>query len=397
MKTSVRRRRFATVAGVVLVSQLAVFGPAVLAGAFRDSSLTGTLEVMTADDFVTAPVHSYWLKTATGRVSVKFPHHPPVAGGARVRVLGQAASDSMTASSVDVLTPAVAAASPDKRIAVILANFSNNASQPYTPSAITSTLLTGTASVKKFYEEESRGAITISAQVFGWYTIAATNAGCETTLWDAQAEAAARAAGADLSSFTNIMVVWPAVGSCPWSGVGSVNGPYTFINGTFNLRIVAHELGHNFGVMHASSLSCMNGAVRVSLSTTCTYAEYGDPYTVMGGASTFHNPALMVGQFGWLAPGEVQTIPGPGTYALSPLLGTPSGTVKLLKLRPWRRDVPLHGRAGDLRHSVRQVRGEQPGHRRDHASNVAGRRVTPLVAAPQHHARRCDPDHDVVQ
>ena len=255
MNRSSRLRRLRPLAAVLLVTQLVALGPAAVAGVFGQNSLTGVLEVQAADDFATAPVHSYWLRTENGRVALNFPHHPPAAGGARVRVTVPAAADGpATVTSMQVLEPPVAAAAvSNKSIAVLLMNFSNNTAQPYTPAAITNTLLTASASVKNYYEEESRGAITISAQVFGYYTIAATNAGCDTTTWDSQAEAAARAAGVNLSAFTNIMEVWPAVATCPWSGVGSVQGPYTFINGTFNLRIVAHELGHNFGVMHASA------------------------------------------------------------------------------------------------------------------------------------------------
>ena len=80
--------------------------PGAVASAGGERSLTGTLEVSTADDFVTAPVHSYWLRTANGRVALNFPHHPPAAGGTRVRVTGQAAaSGATTVTSMEVLGP----------------------------------------------------------------------------------------------------------------------------------------------------------------------------------------------------------------------------------------------------------------------------------------------------
>ena len=49
-------------------------------------------------------------------------------------------------------------------------------------------------------------------------------------------------------------------------------------------RVVAHELSHNFGTHHASSLTCTSGGQPVSISSTCTVSEYGDPFDVMGNA-----------------------------------------------------------------------------------------------------------------
>lgn len=65
---------------------------------------------------------------------------------------------------------------------------------------------------------------------------------------------------------------------------GMAGGNYMLLNGTWNLasvKTVVHELGHNFGLMHANSLVC--GTV---IPITCESREYGDASSVMGSSKT---------------------------------------------------------------------------------------------------------------
>ncbi len=54
-----------------------------------------------------------------------------------------------------------------------------------------------------------------------------------------------------------------------------------WINGSFVLQVVAHEMGHNFGLYHSHSLDCGS----VPLGTGCTMDEYGDIVDNMGYSS----------------------------------------------------------------------------------------------------------------
>jgi len=75
-------------------------------------------------------------------------------------------------------------------------------------------------------------------------------------------------------------------------GGGSSTSPSrSWINGTYSLRVVGHELGHNFGDYHSRSWSC-DGA-------TCTAAEYGDDRDIMGSTSS-HLNAFQKERLGWL-------------------------------------------------------------------------------------------------
>jgi chitodextrinase len=73
------------------------------------------------------------------------------------------------------------------------------------------------------------------------------------------------------------------------------------------LRTNAHELSHNFGVHHASTISCSESGVRVALSANqanCSLSEYGDPFTVMGAAATRHSHSEHKAQMTWVPTAE---------------------------------------------------------------------------------------------
>ena len=65
-------------------------------------------------------------------------------------------------------------------------------------------------------------------------------------------------------------------------GLGFIGGPGTHVtlsNGTVPEATIAHEIGHNFGLLHANKYFSRSELV---LSDDADQIEYGDPYTVMG-------------------------------------------------------------------------------------------------------------------
>jgi chitodextrinase len=327
-------------------------------------TVRGILRLFHIDDFVDGVGRDgYAVETATGTVALDIDGPAPEAwNGARVRVTGTEAggrvrvalahdssslvrlappnkrriravlaSDGQSVRLVGA-TPSIAAAAASKKVAVILFDFSNDASQPYTTTTAGQVAFSNSNAMANYFAEESRGAVTVTGQVFGWYQIAASNATCDPFTWSGQARAAATAAGANLTGYTNFVYAFPYASSCGWAGLGAMPGSESWNNGAFALRVVAHELGHNFGVHHASSLSCTSGGVRVAISTTCSSSEYGDPFTVMGGGSSEHNHATHLGQFGWLPAAEVRTIGPGGPYQLGSVLDGPAGSDRLLRI-----------------------------------------------------------------
>jgi chitodextrinase len=265
------------------------------------------------------------------------------APGRDVRVLGKPRATALGAWAAETgaveLQGGTSAAAVDevvspvaKSVAVVMFNFSDLRTTPFTKTQVQDALLNGSGSVKAFYEEESKGHLTISGSVFGWYQIAASTANCDWSTWHTQAWNAATAAGVNLNAYTNVMFVFPSASTCGWAGLGYVPGPYTYINGTLSVQVMTHELGHNFGLAHANAANCVSGGTRVMIAATsaCTSVGYADPFSTMGNNALRHNHGSHLGELGWLSASEkVVGVPG-NIYTITPYFG-PAG-IKLVRL-----------------------------------------------------------------
>jgi hypothetical protein len=237
----------------------------------------------------------------------------------RVEALGSWEGDGAGARSAGTTEAAPVA----KSVAVVLMNFNDLSSTPFSKSQVRDALLDGGGSAKRFFEEESKGRLTVSGAVFGWYTLNTTAAGCNWSSWHTLAWNAANAQGANLESYTNVMFVFPNTSACSWAGLGYVPGRYTYINGTMSVQVLTHELGHNFGLSHSNAANCVVNGNRVMIAAVadCTPQTYADPFSTMGNNALRHNHGSHVGELGWLAPDE-KAIAIPGTsYTLAPYFG----------------------------------------------------------------------------
>ena len=110
-----------------------------------------------------------------------------------------------------------------------------------------------------------------------------------------------------------------------------------YINGNPSVANLAHEMGHNLGVLHASSAYCTDATgQQVSVSDTCVYSEYGDPFSVMA-KGTHHMRAWHKGQLGFLdaaeAPGgTTATVTESGAFTLVPSEEALPGTIQSLRV-----------------------------------------------------------------
>jgi len=210
----------------------------------------------------------------------------------------------------------------------MLVNFSDDNRQPWTTDFI-STLWNGPArSVQDFYARSSFGQENLSADVFGWFTIAAPTTECG--FWgtnSALADAVATASGVDLSQYTNRAYIVPFTSQCHFTGTGDNPGSRTWFNinpatctpadCSQQFQPFPHEIGHNFGLAHAHSLICTSGGVHVVLSDTCTTNEYGDQFNAMGCCQ----PSLLSNvdrlKLGYIPAPQMVTITASGTYTIT--------------------------------------------------------------------------------
>jgi Gametolysin peptidase M11 len=98
---------------------------------------------------------------------------------------------------------------------------------------------------------------------------------------------------------------------CPFSGLSA--GDENWLNGALSRKLVAHELGHTYGLLHANSWDCRSGA--------CAATEYGDAYSTMGNGSGDFN-AFEKAKIGWIT--NVVRAERPGRYAID-RIELPSG------------------------------------------------------------------------
>ena len=267
----------------------------------EDTELEGELEILHEDRPQRSRLH-FILRSQGANYTLHFRKDPPsyLKSGAKVRVRGIRIADAVALESGSGSVATLAAALPntfgEQRTIVILVNFSDAPAQPYTPAYAQDLVFN---SVSNFFLENSYQQTYLSGDVKGWYTINMNSpvSNCDYSQIAAKADAAAAAAGVTLARYSRKVYAFPKATGCGWWGLGTVGGhpSRAWINGDFQLRVVAHELGHNLGLYHSHSLDCGNAV----LGHVCTIGEYGDSMDTMG-AAAFHFNAFQKERLGWL-------------------------------------------------------------------------------------------------
>lgn len=214
------------------------------------------------------------------------------------------AAGSTTTTTTTTTSTSSAVVQGDQKTLVILANFTD-AAMSCTPADVATRLFGTTAStLNTLYQQSSRGAVSFSGQVVGPFNIPySTGSACDYVGWGNAADAAAKAAGIDLTQFKRISYVTPISNTCNWSGMANMPGPRSWIQMCGATGVYAHELGHNLSLHHAATPT----------------SEYGDASDPMGGARVVqHNAANRV-MAGWLPAGSVADVTSGGSFAVSSL------------------------------------------------------------------------------
>lgn len=118
-------------------------------------------------------------------------------------------------------------------------------------------------------------------------------------------------------------------------GWGDQPGNRVWLNGEADLRIAAHELGHNLGLGHAGSKSCTDPfGRRAPFDISCDDDQYGDKYSSMGNelSDTYSAPQLK--QLGWNDGQVADVFPTDATthYVVTASEADAPGTTKVVRL-----------------------------------------------------------------
>lgn len=307
------------------------------AAATAATETVGELLILQEDDFRTNSGRTrHFLKTSEGRVELNFVGKAPaLRTGMNLRVRGQRDANIVTLDSASVENLGGGAADAPtttlggRKTLVLLVNFQDNTSQPFTLSDVTNLVFT---QASNFYKENSQQQSWLTGAAYGWYTLPLSQTSCDTMLIENAAKQAATNAGIDVSSYNHYVYVFPNTTACPWGGQGTVGGNpgSVWLNGDLRVAEVIHELGHNLGLLHSHGLEC--GAA--SVGTGCTSVEYGDPLDVMGSSNTGHFNAYQKERLGWLNSGSfppITTVQASGTFTLSAYEAA-NTSVKALKI-----------------------------------------------------------------
>src|SRR5215471_3985950 len=319
----------------------AIAGPAPSTPPTTASDVEGTLGVIHADDFPSGRSRFiYHVRDDAGGVtSLEVTALPSgLRGGMRILASGQRGSNpsSLRPQRITILADPSAPGGAQSLVVeksvtaslvlVIMANFNDTAVPALTQTQAMLTMQTGAGSVANFYSEMSYGQQLLDVAITPtWVTMTGESStgadatSCNFTNIGTAADAASTKAGYNPSLYNYVVYLFPALSSCGWNGLAYVGSPHkSWINGTgsFIPLVIAHEIGHNFGLLHAGSINCGS----VSIGGSCSVAEYGDPWDTMGNQRPMHFNAKQKSILNWISSAAVKThSSGTASYTLSPL------------------------------------------------------------------------------
>ena len=232
--------------------------------------------------------------------------------------------------------PSSLAVTGAQSVLVILTKFSdfpNGPIDPATSTTVTATALTNriTNDVSDFLNQASYSKVSISSvsvtsvlSLPGNPSLASYASTNKSSELKSDALAAAKTAGFTTANYDHVVVMFPDThgilnDNFTWSGLADVGGNFVWLNGDFSLRVVAHELNHNFGMRHANLWRIPVASID-PVDPAGHGEDYGDPFDIMGDGPSdaitqpdFPNPWAL-NRIHWLADSAVNTISTSGTY-----------------------------------------------------------------------------------
>ncbi len=296
--------------------------------------------------------NTYYLKTSGETYELENPKpRRLLVAGTTVTVTGQVEGKTLENARVAPVSTATkrTTATGTKKIAwIVWRNTGKTA--PWTKTEVESATLTNAVSVKKFYEQMSFEKLKVEGHVYGIYATSGTEA-CEPGLAQQQTKAAAalalaKADGYVASNYTNTQFLDPA--TCRSEGLFNASESWIhskdiasslWAEGVANelgVKTMAHELGHNFGLDHASDIRCYFenvGLPYTNTETHCHFLEYGNTNDMMGTAGLVSE--IMAPEkrtLGWWEASQVKDVTANGTFTVLPNETNAAG-IHLLRIK----------------------------------------------------------------
>lgn len=281
----------------------------------------GTLLLLHSDDFAGKKSGEQWvLKEDSGkRTFVDLPAGERHQSGRRVKLEGERKGGRFKVQRTTVIGAAAApemlasyGASGTQQALFILTRFTDSPAWAITPADIKSSA----DGISSFLRTASFGQLDLRISVTPFFDTGVSTGNCNASTIQTAAETAAKNAGYILTNYRFLVYVFPRV-ACGWVGMAYVGSSGAWINGQWAPPTYEHELGHNLGLLHGGSASCLGGA-------TCNIQEYGDPYNAMG-ASQGQYAAEQKATLGWTTNVATYTGPAATSYLLSAADVYPAG------------------------------------------------------------------------
>jgi hypothetical protein len=312
--------------------------------------LEGRLEVIVVEGPRGSTQYFLMPDDGSDPVELTFDTAPAFASGTRVAVGGTWEGERFRAAKLEpVATGAIAqtaealseAAPRMNTIAFVLVDYGDglNVSEAEAERFMYSTTQPGPQhglganerSVVQYYAETSFGRFTVGGAVEGplsWTGGAACNG----------------SGGSQLAQQLNARIateydhyIWYYGSEQPncgygWGSLGSWSNPSSnvWFNGDLFDGAITHEIGHNLGYQHASSIRC-SGTPLANDPQTCTTTEYGSTVSVMGNLSNGHMMGLEKWYSGWFRGCNGVRVRSSGTFTLHPI-ETPCGGIQTLQV-----------------------------------------------------------------
>jgi hypothetical protein len=307
--------------------------PAIPPGQAIDVDVDGELEVQYEDSANGARL-LHFLKVGNQRFALKLDNGslPGLLTGSRIHAHGRLQNNTLDLSSsgggsAQTLSLAQPNTFGAQKTLVLLVNFQDYAAVSTDVGSAASTTF---QSASSFYLENTYGQTWLTGDVQGWFTLPMSSGSCDYTTIASLADQAATSAGINIAAYSRHVYAFPQIGACSWWGLGTVGGnpSQAWINGSYAVKVVSHELGHNFGAYHSHSQPCDTSG--------CGSVEYGDDHDDMGQVSNGHFNAYQKERLGWLNYGTsppIKTITSSGTYWIDAYEASGSGpkALKILK------------------------------------------------------------------